>query len=319
MRQIGTIPDEAKARRLADYLLTHDITTRLDPSPEGWVIWVHREEKVEAARREMEDFLLEPDSPRFQGVEKTAAQKRREAKRVERQHLKNTINLRGRLGYRSPERCPLTMGLIGISVAVAVVTWFGSAQSIVDWLYIASYQILPAEGMPTGVGAARGAVVGGAWVRSDLLADLRHGEVWRLLTPIFLHFHPLHLLFNMFWLYDLGGMIELRRGTKWLAMLVLVTGITSNVGQYLSTNLPFFGGMSGVVLGLFGYVWMKGIYAPEQGMGLSRNTVIFMLLYLAFTSAGGISGIANGAHLVGLISGVLIGVAPHLFGGFHSD
>ena len=38
-----------------------------------------------------------------------------------------------------------------------------------------------------------------------------------------------------------------------------------------------FGGMSGVVYALFGYIWMKGLYEPEQGMILHPNTVNIML------------------------------------------
>ena len=39
-----------------------------------------------------------------------------------------------------------------------------------------------------------------------------------------------------------------------------------------------FGGMSGVLCGLFGYIWMKGLYEPEQGMILHPNSVSFAAL-----------------------------------------
>ena len=49
MRQIGTIADETDARTFADYLLTLGITTRLDPLPDGWAVWVHKEDLVPQA------------------------------------------------------------------------------------------------------------------------------------------------------------------------------------------------------------------------------------------------------------------------------
>ncbi len=56
------------------------------------------------------------------------------------------------------------------------------------------------------------------------------GQVWRLVTPIFLHFGPFHLLFNMVFLYLLGGMIEERRGPWRYLLLGLVCAVLSNVG-----------------------------------------------------------------------------------------
>jgi GlpG protein len=70
---------------------------------------------------------------------------------------------------------------------------------------------------------------------------------------MFLHFSPLHLLFNMMWLKDLGGVIEVRRGRwRYLGLVLLIAGI-SNLAQGIVSG-PFFGGMSGVVFGLFGYI-----------------------------------------------------------------
>ena len=75
---------------------------------------------------------------------------------------------------------------------------------------------------------------------SDFVVDGRHvrfvsheGQYWRLITPVFLHFGWLHIAFNSLWLWELGGKLELRLGTGMLAVLVLVTGIGSNITQYL--------------------------------------------------------------------------------------
>ena len=65
------------------------------------------------------------------------------------------------------------------------------------------------------------------------LNDIEHGEIWRLVTPIFLHFGILHLVFNMMAFSALGTMIEIRRGSLRLAVMILVLAVASNVGQFL--------------------------------------------------------------------------------------
>jgi GlpG protein len=67
--------------------------------------------------------------------------------------------------------------------------------------------------------------------------------------------------------------------------------------------------MSGVVYALFGYVWMKGLYEPEQGMILHPSTVQFMLLFLVLCMTGLMGSVANAAHVVGLVTGMLLGLA----------
>ena len=147
-------------------------------------------------------------------------------------------------------------------------------------------------------------------VHWDGLEAVRRGEVWRLVTPIFLHFGPLHLLGNMMWIYYLGTAIEVRRGTMWLAVLVFGSAIVSNLGQYFIEGPSFFGGMSGVVFALFGYVWMKTIYHPMDGLFIDSRNVNLMLLWFVLCTTGAVGPIANGAHGVGLVVGILLGLSP---------
>ena len=138
--------------------------------------------------------------------------------------------------------------------------------------------------------------------------------VWRLVSPIFLHFNILHLAFNVTALSALGTLIELRRGSLRLGVMILVLALVSNGGEYfyqerIDPGAPqLFGGISGVVCGLFGYVWMKGLYEPEQGMILHPNSVTFGLLWVALCMTGIFGSIANAAHVAGLIMGVGFGV-----------
>src|SRR5262249_26728629 len=103
-----------------------------------------------------------------------------------------------------------------------------------------------------------------------------------------------------------GTAIERRKGWLMLLLLVLVSGALGNFGQYLASG-PFFGGMSGVVYALFGYIWMKGKYEPWEGLGVPQQTVMIMLVWLVACFSGYLGDIANTAHLVGLIVGMAFG------------
>ena len=184
----------------------------------------------------------------------------------------------------------LTMVLIMVSVAVTIVTGLGKNWDTLNWFLITDV-VMEGNSIKWHTG----------------LPEVMNGQVWRLITPVFVHFGFIHIIFNMLWLNDLGNMVESRKGSWFLALFVAVTGISANVGQYLWTS-PLFGGMSGVVYGLLGYVWMKGKFDPLSRMSLDKNTVFMMLFWyvLCFTPVMPVA-IANVAHTIGLVIGVLWG------------
>src|ERR1700677_1181523 len=120
---------------------------------------------------------------------------------------------------------PLTTAFIAVSVIVTLITKFGSKEEITYYFYFEPHLIFA-------------------------------GQVWRAVTPIFLHFTIIHILFNMFWLLDLGSMIERRFSRLYLGLLITGTGIVSNVTQFYWDG-PYFGGFSGVVYALFGFIWIR--------------------------------------------------------------
>jgi GlpG protein len=123
---------------------------------------------------------------------------------------------------------------------------------------------------------------------------------------VFIHFGVAHLLFNMLWLFQLGSMIEGRQGHIRFALLVLGLAAGSNIAQYAYAG-PSFGGMSGVVYGLFGYIWLRGRFDPASGLFMDRQNVILMVVWFVACFTGLVGPVANGAHAAGVILGAACG------------
>jgi GlpG protein len=309
MRQIATLPRAEEARRLADYLLTLHIETRLEEEPQGWAVWVCDEDRVPKAREELEAFTRNPDDPRYRQAESAAAALRRREERVEEQYRRKQADLGEKMTRPPAERRPWTIALILGCILVMLITKGGDTSTrAMQYLLMSSFE-------------ATGDHVG--W---NGLEEIGHGELWRLITPIFVHFGFFHLLFNVLMLYDLGGQIEMRRGGWRLALLVVLIAIPSNLAQYYwgkiswvsGAGLVFhpsilFGGMSGVNYGLLGYSWMKSRFDPSSGIVLHPNTVAFLLAWFFLCMTGLVGPVANVAHAVGLVVGIAIGYAPALW------
>jgi GlpG protein len=128
----------------------------------------------------------------------------------------------------------------------------------------------------------------------------------RLLGPALYHFSWLHIVFNTMWWWQLGGSVERTLGKGALINLFLITAILSNLGQFIVSG-PNFGGLSGVVYGLVGFVWWYGWLAPEKGLFISKPIIGFLLFWLLLGYADVLPvNMANTAHLLGLVSGCLL-------------
>jgi GlpG protein len=296
MRMIGHLADEKAARTFTDYLYVQKIESHLDyEKPDGWGIWVNDEDRVEEAARLLTAFRANPADPKYRAEARSAAELRAEAEKGQEAYRKK-VRDRGQL-FRPLTAYgfgPLTLGLIAISVLVAIYSRLGEDTQAIMRLFISDF-------------TETGNFV--QWHK--YLPEIQHGQVWRLVTPIFIHFGPLHILFNMLWLRDLGSMIEARQSSWTLAALVLVIAVFSNLAQFYYDG-PRFGGMSGVVYGLLGYIWMRGKFDPASGLYLHPTTVTMMIVWFFACFTPLIPHIANATHAVGLAMGLAWGYLSSL-------
>lgn len=149
----------------------------------------------------------------------------------------------------------------------------------------------------------------------SMTTALKAGELWRLITPIFLHFGALHIIFNALWLWEFGRRTETALGTGYYLSVILMISIISNFFQYYWEGPSLFGGLSGVLYGLLGFIWMRSRFYPGSIVALTNGIIGFMLVWLVLCMSGlvnaFISGqVANAAHVAGLVGGMLIGLVP---------
>jgi GlpG protein len=314
MRSIGQLPDQNAARAFGDYLYVSGIDNRVEPADQaGWTIWVNDEDKVESAAKMLAEFQANCADPKYESAARTASTLRAEHEKEEEAYRKR---LRGRRHVFRPMTAygfgPLTFALICVSAFVFFKSDFSNSVERVMGLFITDFSL-----SDTGL------------VCDPSLPEIRHGQVWRMITPIFIHFGWLHIFFNMLWLRDLGSMIEARQSPVHLAALVLLSAAASNLCQFYFGHLfdlagwrhyhdlltpsamPLFGGMSGVVYALFGYIWLRGKFDPGSGLYLHPSTVTMMLVWLVLCFSNFIP-IANTAHVVGLLVGTAWGFLSSL-------
>lgn len=272
MRKIGSIPTGPQAERFHSYLIAQGIQNRIDPVDGGWDVWIYDEEKLSTSREELQAFMASPNVRKYQVKPLAAPPPPRPAARPIR--------------FRGSERAQVTAIITAMSMAITLGTDFGAQTELTSQLMLA----------PPG----------------GNLSSILHGEIWRLFTPMFLHFSVLHLGFNIYMFWILGGVIERVRGSRSLLLLILLIAVASHLVQYGAAG-GNFGGLSGVDYGLFGYLWMRSVFLPEDGFYMPETIVIQMIIWAILGLTGAIGSIANGAHFGGLFAGMILGAAPRLW------
>jgi GlpG protein len=306
MRQIGVLTNQDDAQRFSAYLVAAGVAAHTEAVGDQWAIWVRDENHLITARDALAEFRADPAAQRYQGVEQRADQLRRDEHRQREQARKNIVTMKGRWrGVAVARHCPLVITMVVLCIGV----YLGSSQGRNHYGTV----------MRTLLFADPLHEADAAWDPRTLegrLIDIRAGQLWRLVTPIFIHFDAMHIAFNLILFYQLGGVVEDRRGTWKLGLLVLSTAAISNAVECLVGGGLLVGGMSGVLYGIFGYMWMKSRFQPELGIHISPGTVTVLLgwMLLCMTTVLERFGlhVANWAHGSGFLVGILVGYAPVL-------
>lgn len=272
MYRVILLPHDVDTRALRRALWAHRIGHRITEEGEGQVLWL-----VDPAQHEAMLGLIE----RWRRGEPLMPEASRAGRAGAEQWL-------------APFRqVPVT------STALALCLVVFALMGLLDDRVVAALTIVPVI------------VVQGGLAFGDLGEALASGQVWRLMSPAFLHFGWMHLIFNMLWLWYFGRQVEALQGSRRMLTLLLVAGIGANLAQYTAGTV-LFGGMSGVDFALLGYVWLMSRRAPRSGFFVPQMLVVFMLGWLVFAMTDmaalvGFGNVANEAHLGGLVVGLALG------------
>jgi len=268
MLLVASFESKSSAKKFYNYLLSLNIDSKMDHS-DSYDVWVIHDYNLDKAKLEYKGYLENPDDDKYK-----IKQNIRDA-----QNKKSTSKLKAsyRRNFGRHKTNILTVSLIVIAIVVFVLQQ-SPLQSYASYLLI---------GIP----------------RVDTVS-LWLNQPWRLLTPMFLHFSLLHIIFNLYWLYSLGFLIESKESRLFYVSLVLSCDLVANILQLMFVG-PLFGGLSGVVYGLFGYIWLSAKFNAWSGYYVRSDVIFWMVGWLILGFTGMLGHIANFAHLGGLVVGAL--------------
>ena len=177
------------------------------------------------------------------------------------------------------QRFPATFGLIAFTMLVFLAQYF--SLQLLRWDPVLEY---------------------GVKIREAIAA----GEVWRLVTPIFIHVGMWHFFVNMYSLYILGPAVESFFGSARMLAFYMISGV-GGVAMSMLLSAHASAGASGAIFGLLGalvaFFFRHRKVFGRGGMVRFRNLLLVALLNLFL---GLMPGIDNWGHLGGFISGALV-------------
>ncbi|MBI3162185.1 MAG: rhomboid family intramembrane serine protease [Chloroflexi bacterium] len=153
---------------------------------------------------------------------------------------------------------------------------------------------------------------------------IRAGQVWRLITPVFLHGSVAHIFFNMYALFSIGSFLERHFGHRRFALLYFLAAFSGNVLSFLLTD----GYSVGASTAVFGLAAAQGIFFyhnRELFGGQAKQAIsnaVFIIVVNLFI--GLTPGIDNWGHMGGLLGGAMFawfasprwevaGISPNLY------
>jgi len=338
MRLIAKFENKEKARRFLAYLMQENCNGLIEHDREEYAVWIYDEDLVEKAFELYQKF----SHPEFnEEIKEDVAQKETEKGPLPISEdpifLAQVKEIKRKIGAKALYQklhANLTKFFIITCSFLLMVNIFFHVQTMKNGK-IQTYYTPVDRALCFDEPVAESANLQKTWMgiypilenweqnKGQLSAPkfqkILSGEYYRLFTPCLLHAGLIHLLFNMLWLLVLGKQIEERLFSFRYLVLIVIVGAFSNLCQYLISG-PNFVGFSGVICGMAGFIWVRQKVAPWEGYPIPKTSlkflfififgialvqlITFLLSYFRFVNLP--INIANGAHISGLLMGMLL-------------
>ena len=141
------------------------------------------------------------------------------------------------------------------------------------------------------------------------------GEWWRLLTSTFLHGGIMHLFLNIYGLIIAAIFVEPVLGRKKYFILYVLSGLCGSLASIWWYPNTISVGASGAIFGLYGAILgllLTDAFSKDGKQGILAMIGVYVVINLLWGLTGGID---NAAHIGGLLSGALIGIALYKLSG----
>jgi membrane associated rhomboid family serine protease len=225
------------------------------------------------------------------------------------------------VGIRCPEHSGRPQGVQRVTQGARRASFEGVGAKVTRVLIGLNVAVYVAQlatgGGVNGTGSEiyeKGVLIAGRAVDSNFnVIGVGEGDWWRLLTSVFLHYGPFHLILNMLALYWFGSLLEQRIGSGRFLLLYLVSGLAGSAGALLAAPTTPTVGASGAIFGVLG----AGLVLERQRDYVFGGSALgIIVINLVFTFA--IPNISIGGHIGGLIGGGLAMLGLSRFGRGHA-
>lgn len=195
--------------------------------------------------------------------------------------------------FNAVKQWPLCFSFVVLGIAGYVIARFDPRLSVVHWLTFTEIT-----------------VYGSYITYSDFIQTyLQDWQWWRLITPTFLHFGEMHILFNALALWEVGRRLEYCLQPRWFLFAFFIIALGSNLAQYWVFGSSLFGGLSGVLYGFIGALPVLFYRTKLPVLAMPKGLYVFLAITLFLGPLGvmeklfGIN-VADGAHFGGLLCGL---------------